>query len=60
MAKKKEVREAPKVELTPPKVVETGPKIVIINDPKELEKLQDEGRLMGWNPLTKEAVIKEG
>ena len=57
MARKKE-EKAPEIkEPTPPK---TGNKTIKITDNSELMKIQDEGRLIGWNPVTKEAVIKEG
>lgn len=37
----------------------SGQKTVMITDGAMLAKLQDEGKLIGWDPDKKEAVIKE-
>jgi len=55
-----EVKEEPKVEAAP--VIESvtesfGPRKVKVS-PAELQKLQAEGKLIGWNPATSEALIK--
>jgi hypothetical protein len=43
--------------LKPSIAVEPGPKKVKIT-PEELKRLQAEGKLIGWNPATGEALIK--
>jgi len=59
-------QEEPKVEVDvnqeEPKVLpsfaaELGPKKIKVT-PEELQELQKEGKLIGWNPATGEALIK--
>lgn len=38
-------------------VVPSGPRKIKV-DAKQLESLQKEGRLIGWNPATGEALVK--
>ena len=65
MARNKK-KEEPKVEVDvnqeEPKVLpsfaaELGPKKIKVT-PEELQELQKEGKLIGWNPATGEALIK--
>jgi hypothetical protein len=62
MAKKKEPKavapeQTKKVEIPAPEVAVSGPKWIKVNA-EQLAKLQEEGRLVGYNPATEEALIK--
>ena len=61
MAKKKEPKavapEQVKVETPAPEVAVSGPKWIKVTA-EQLAKLQGEGRLVGYNPATEEALIK--
>jgi hypothetical protein len=50
---RKEVKQEPLAE------VAKGPRVIIIEDIAMLAKLQEDKVLIGWDPATKQATIKE-
>ena len=56
--KKKEKAPEKKEQAKPPVVEETTMKVKVT--PEELDKLQNEGKLLGYDPATCEAVIRKG